>query len=87
MDKNITPLKALEILDENLYRNTASNDYLEKCRNVIFKFLRALEIIKKKEVNIYIFMRCFDLAAYNDMAEENQKLTQQDYDLLKEVLL
>ena len=49
--------------------------------------LKALEIIKEKEVNIHIFRHCSDLAAYNDMAEENQKLTQQEYDLLKEVLL
>ena len=61
-------------------------DEFWKAYRVIEKAIKALEIIKEKEVNIHIFRHCSDLATYNDMTEENQKLTQQEYDLLKEVL-
>ena len=48
--------------------------------------LQALEIIKEKEVNVFIFLHSGDLETYNDMVEENRKLTQEEYNLLKEVL-
>lgn len=53
----------------------------------IKKQLKAIEIIKDKEVNVFIFLHSGDLETYNDMVEENRKLTQEEYDLLKEVLL
>lgn len=49
--------------------------------------LKALKIIKEKEVNVFIFLHSGDLETYNDMVEENRKLTQEECDLLKEVLL
>lgn len=48
---------------------------------------KALEIIKEKEVNVFIFLHSGDLETYNDMVEDNRKLTQEEYDFLKEVLL
>ena len=48
---------------------------------------KALEIIKEKEVNVFIFLHSGDLETYNDMVEDNRKLTQEEYELLKEVLL
>lgn len=51
------------------------------------KKLKALEIIKKKEVNVFIFLHSSDLETYNDIVEDDRKLTQEEYDLLKEVLL
>lgn len=45
---------------------------------------KALEIIKKKEVNVEIFNSCPNLYEYNNWATQ---LTQEEYDLLKEVLL
>ena len=51
------------------------------------KELKALEIIKEKQVNVFIFLHSGDLETYNDMVEYNRKLTQYEYDLLKEVLL
>ena len=48
--------------------------------------LKALEIIKEKEVNVFIFLHSGDLETYNDMVEDNQKLTKEEYDSLKEVL-
>ena len=51
------------------------------------KKLKALEIIKEKEVDVFIFLHSGYLETYNDIVEDNRKLTQEEYDLLKEVLL
>ena len=51
------------------------------------KTIKALEIIKEKEVNVFIFLHSGDLETYNDMVEDNRKLTNVEYDLLKEALL
>lgn len=51
-----------------------------------FKKLKALEIIKIKEVNVFIFLHSGDLETYNDMVEDNRKLTLEEYNLLKEIL-
>ena len=52
-----------------------------------FEKLMALEIIKKKKVNVFIFLHSGDLETYNDMVEDNQKLAQEEYNLLRKVLL
>lgn len=54
----------------------------------IKKKLKALEIIKKKRVDVNCFL-IYDLKRYNDFIAKNEfmKLTQEQYDLLKEVLL
>ena len=54
------------------------------------KELKALEIIKNKKVDVDYLDECirteaFHLSAYN--FSSSQKLTQEEYDLLKEVLL
>ena len=50
------------------------------------KKLKALEIIKKKEVDVSCLL--FDgLEIYNDNMHPSRVLTQEEYDLLKEVLL
>ena len=51
------------------------------------KQIKALEIIKEKEVDVFIFLHSGDLETYNDIVEDNRKLTQEEYELLKEVLL
>ena len=51
------------------------------------KSLQALEIIKKKQVNVFVLLHSGNLKIYNDIFEDNRKLTQEKYDLLKEVLL
>ena len=49
--------------------------------------LKALEIIKEKEVNVYDFKEYESKYEYNKHTEEEfQELTQEEYDLLKEVL-
>lgn len=51
--------------------------------------LKALEIIKNKKVNVGDFVRCKTIEDYNDYLcyGEKEKLTQEEFDLLKEVLL
>lgn len=49
--------------------------------------LEALEIIKEKEADVFIFLHSGDLETYNDIVEDNRKLTQEEYELLKEVVL
>lgn len=52
------------------------------------KKLKALEIIKEKEVNVGLLSRCANAERYNNgICYEPRYLTQEEYDLLKEVLL
>ena len=64
-------------------------DYLSKEDvNTIAKELKALEIVKDKELDIEWLLTCFnkyDREQYN--ACQIKSLTQEEYDLLKEVLL
>ena len=55
---------------------------------VISKELKALEIIKKKLVNLFHLAYTDTKEAYNDLVSEHyRELTQEEYDFLKEVLL
>lgn len=80
--------KRLDIIETALKRlekiETTTHSVL---RDDISKTLKAFDIIKEKEVNVFIFLHSGDLETYNDMVEDNRKLTQEEYDLLKEVLL
>ena len=49
--------------------------------------LKALEIIKNKWVNVLYFRGCSSLEEYNSHHASWYKLTQEEYELLKEVLL
>ena len=66
--------------------STDSREEQIKDLELIEKELKALEIIKEKEVNVFIFLHSGDLETYNNMVEDNRKLTQEEFDLLKEVL-
>lgn len=76
----------------NYYHHKAIDEDIdiETCEgvpiNIIEKSLKALEIIKEKEVNVFIFLYSGDLETYNDMVEDNRKLKQEEYELVKEVL-
>ena len=79
---------------ENYNKNQAYKDlwlvvlYFLECE----KKLKALEIIKNKQISVDEFIRCCKkesnpLEDYNDFAGDENALTQQEYNLLKEVLL
>ena len=56
------------------------------------KAVKALEIIKEKQINFVVFnvsvITKKGVSKYNlHFASENQRLTQEEYDILKEVLL
>ena len=73
--------------DVNIIENTLNEYYrLLKEDDETTKNLKALEIIKEKEVNVFIFLHSGDLVTYNDMVEDNRKLTDKEYNALKEVL-
>ena len=50
------------------------------------KLLRALEIIVDKEVNIHCLIYSNTLKEYNDTFIKQYKLTQEQYDSLKEII-
>ena len=76
-------LKALEILESLV----AIYGKFEFDFTDIEKELKALEIIKEKEVNIYKIRICDSLDEYNKLKSTGRELTQEEYELLKEVLL
>jgi len=51
------------------------------------KKLKAFEIIKKKRVNVHLLLLSDSLEKYNFNLLPYRKLNQEEYDLLKEVLL
>ena len=85
-----------ELKDENAsLKSFNSKLWVERQDNE--KKLKALEIIKEKRVDVCYFMNCRTLEEYNDDVlgsyayekddAEQRMLTQEEYDLLKEVLL
>ena len=74
---------------ENQERELLRNWILKEC---FPKELRALEIINKKKVDVHILSFCKDYIKYNETFElfkdyKIRQITQEEYDLLKEVLL
>ena len=85
--------KELEALDRLYCAGRLDLDYvLDGKQNqdykIIEKALKALEIIKEKGVNVGLLSRCANAERYNKgMCYESRYLTQEEYELLKEVLL
>ena len=74
-------LEALEKIVDTYYI-----DNMDKEISIIEKALKALEIIKNKQVNVFVLLHSGNLKIYNDIVEDDRKLTQEKYELLKEVL-
>ena len=84
-------MKGLEALQDLYARLSVKSDISEldiplEDYYTIEKELKALEIIKNKELNIY-FVKRMSLEDFNFCCQYQQQLTQEEYDLLKEVLL
>lgn len=53
---------------------------------LIEKSLKALEIIKKKTVDIWLIQNKKTLKQYNLLVDESRQLTEEEFNLLKEVI-
>lgn len=76
----------------NLIDTLKNIRFLEKQNTVYSKQVKALEIIKEKRVDVNDLLNFVSLEAYNEYVcacDDNDKrtLTQEEYDLLNEVLL
>lgn len=85
-------LEALKEIKEDAQKGFFSKEDWERT-DIIKKELKALEIIKKKDVDIGL-LREETLESYNDIIRERYNnteteltLTQEEYELLNEVLL
>jgi hypothetical protein len=77
-------LKRLELIDN---KDSIIGPIEEIPTDILSKQLKALEIIKKKQVAVDEFLRCEDLEEYNDFAGDTNALTQEEYDIVKRALL
>ncbi len=80
-----------EFVDDNVREEIKPLPLIEKNKQLKEEFAeykRALEIIKKKDVDIsYLKNEChFELCLYNKYLIETKQLTEEEFDLLKEVL-
>ena len=78
-------LKALLLINTKEGKLTSILDLL----NDVEKELKALEIVKEKNFDLYYLQDSKDLEMYNDACDHYRNLcylTQEEFDLLKEVL-
>ena len=84
-------LEALKELTNELLGHTAllTDDDVKAKETIIEKELKALEVIKNKKVNVFLLINCDSLEEYNSQTYvyPQRQLTQEEYNLLKEVLL
>ena len=80
----MTGLKSLERIENEYYIDEAVF-YKEDFKQVR-KELNALEIIKKKTVDIWLIQNKKTLKQYNLLVDESRQLTEEQFNLLKEVL-
>ena len=83
----MTGLEALNVLARNV--ESLEIDTFYECKGAyqtLEKSLKALEIIKKKTVDIWLIQNKKTLKQYNSMVDESRQLTEEEFNLLKEVL-
>ena len=93
MSKKLKPLKALKELKKRYGKNFSIQD--DNRMKIVETALKALEIIKKKRVDVLELSVCANYETYLSFFKrwnfhgeyDNFILTQEEYDLLKEVLL
>lgn len=83
MSKGLEALKVLVMSSTTIFN---TKEQIDESINAIKKELKALEIIRNKRVNVRTFLQCENVEQYN-RASFSDDLSQEQYDLLKEVLL
>ena len=89
MIKGLEALNEIEKFVEKNLSKTKDNESFNLGFDIgiIEKDLKAFEIIKEKLVNLFIVAYTDTKEAYNDMVSEHyRELTQDEYELLKEIL-
>ena len=99
MSKELTPLEVSEQLKDfvlEFVKNGLDRRFVIGSFFIIEDQLKALKIIKSKKVNVRAFLKCchrvdglliYNNQCYNENEKESKELTQEEYELLKEVLL
>lgn len=86
-------LKALKKIEKQMSRlcgmDIAYDGKVFDLFHIVGRELQALDIIKRCRVDFHIFKRYskYGLEQYNDEVWDEERLTQEEFDLLKEVLL
>jgi len=90
MSKELTPSEAWKLIyksiEEALKDYETLQDDFNKLYERTYKEHKALEIIKKKNVCIHDLKKLETLKEYNGCREWEEELTQEEYEILKEVL-
>ena len=79
--------RAFSFYDKNKQVSDYAVETMTKCCETIEKELKALEIVKKKRVIMTWIYDCKSIHEYNSLVIGKYMLTEEEYDLLKEVLL
>ena len=82
--------KIEELCGQTIFDKDCINEIIEKTVDECLineNKLKALEIIKDKIVLIDVLFDTDTLEDYNDFKSKQEQLTQEEYDLLKEILL
>lgn len=87
-DKKISDDDLEKLINQGIIVGNLEHSKIEPLfDNETQKKLKALEIIKEKEVNVGLLSRCANAERYNKgICYEPRYLTQEEYDLLKEEL-
>ena len=86
---NIIDISELRICLKNEKKGTEyfKNWWNKRFEELLKPKVKALKIIKEKEVDIWALKYCSSLKQYNCKEDGRATLTQEEYDLLKEELL
>lgn len=94
MSKGLEALKAIRNVEVCIGNdlNTATKLFeidheYDKAFEIIEKELKALVIIKEKDVNIDLLRKCPYIEFYNKKVNKYRQLTKEEYDLLSEAML
>ena len=91
MNKELITLEVSKQLKDfvlEFVKNGLDRRFIRGSFDIIETVLKVLDIIKEKGVNVGLLSRCANAERYNKgMCYESRYLTQEEYDLLKEVLI